>query len=317
MPCVPPPHPHLLSPCPASRPLPHCPAGVQAEPVGHPVPHRRPGRPQAPGPGGRVQLPGPPLLRAAAVLQGWRLRAQHCGGQPTHPAGSQVGVSGGVWGLGCGGELMWGGHKGEEGVLGVNNLMHAYRDPTHACLPNVPACLPAAPPHAVCLPRCCSWNPADDQQAMGRVWREGQQKDVFIYRLLTTGSIEEKIFQRQVCCGQQRDSGGTAAGQCGAAGCAGMPACIHVCACCVCRHGLLTDCTCLCPHGSCSCCCSCFCCSWPRRGCRGWWWMTMQTSSAPSPGEHGSVDGRAGPAPGLQIPQLLAACACSACLPAA
>ncbi|KAL4421506.1 hypothetical protein ABPG75_010797 [Micractinium tetrahymenae] len=43
-----------------------------------------------------------------------------------------------------------------------------------------------------------SWNPADDQQAMGRVWREGQQKDVFIYRLLTTGSIEEKIFQRQL-----------------------------------------------------------------------------------------------------------------------
>ncbi|PSC67575.1 hypothetical protein C2E20_8771 [Micractinium conductrix] len=43
-----------------------------------------------------------------------------------------------------------------------------------------------------------SWNPADDQQAMGRVWREGQKKDVFIYRLLTTGSIEEKIFQRQL-----------------------------------------------------------------------------------------------------------------------
>ena len=51
---------------------------------------------------------------------------------------------------------------------------------------------------ASCLRACCSWNPADDQLAMGRVWREGQQKDVFIYRLLTTGSIEEKIFQRQV-----------------------------------------------------------------------------------------------------------------------
>ena len=37
------------------------------------------------------------------------------------------------------------------------------------------------------------WNPANDQQAMARVWREGQTKAVWIYRLLTTGSIEEKV----------------------------------------------------------------------------------------------------------------------------
>lgn len=37
------------------------------------------------------------------------------------------------------------------------------------------------------------WNPANDQQAMARVWREGQTKPVWIYRLLTTGSIEEKV----------------------------------------------------------------------------------------------------------------------------
>eukprot|EP01063_Lacrimia_lanifica_P035548 TRINITY_DN6804_c0_g1_i1.p1 TRINITY_DN6804_c0_g1~~TRINITY_DN6804_c0_g1_i1.p1 ORF type:complete len:1079 (+),score=461.67 TRINITY_DN6804_c0_g1_i1:49-3285(+) len=42
------------------------------------------------------------------------------------------------------------------------------------------------------------WNPANDAQAMGRVWRDGQRKKVFIYRLLTTGSIEEKVYQRQV-----------------------------------------------------------------------------------------------------------------------
>lgn len=41
------------------------------------------------------------------------------------------------------------------------------------------------------------WNPANDDQAMARVWRDGQKKKVFIYRLLSTGSIEEKIFQRQ------------------------------------------------------------------------------------------------------------------------
>ena len=42
------------------------------------------------------------------------------------------------------------------------------------------------------------WNPANDQQAMARVWREGQKKAVAIYRLLTAGTIEEKILQRQV-----------------------------------------------------------------------------------------------------------------------
>eukprot|EP01064_Diplonema_japonicum_P027832 TRINITY_DN4132_c0_g1_i1.p1 TRINITY_DN4132_c0_g1~~TRINITY_DN4132_c0_g1_i1.p1 ORF type:complete len:1051 (+),score=283.91 TRINITY_DN4132_c0_g1_i1:1466-4618(+) len=42
------------------------------------------------------------------------------------------------------------------------------------------------------------WNPANDAQAMGRVWRDGQKKKVFIYRLLTTGTIEEKVYQRQV-----------------------------------------------------------------------------------------------------------------------
>uniref|UniRef100_A0A669B7D1 RAD54 homolog B n=1 Tax=Oreochromis niloticus TaxID=8128 RepID=A0A669B7D1_ORENI len=42
------------------------------------------------------------------------------------------------------------------------------------------------------------WNPANDIQAMARVWRDGQKKTVHIYRLLTAGTIEERIFQRQV-----------------------------------------------------------------------------------------------------------------------
>ncbi|CAK7268422.1 DNA-dependent ATPase protein rad54 [Sporothrix epigloea] len=41
------------------------------------------------------------------------------------------------------------------------------------------------------------WNPAADQQALARVWRDGQKKDCFVYRFITTGTIEEKIFQRQ------------------------------------------------------------------------------------------------------------------------
>ncbi len=31
------------------------------------------------------------------------------------------------------------------------------------------------------------WNPAVCQQAMARIWRDGQRKDVHVYRLLATG----------------------------------------------------------------------------------------------------------------------------------
>ncbi|CAI5503017.1 unnamed protein product [Closterium sp. Naga37s-1] len=40
------------------------------------------------------------------------------------------------------------------------------------------------------------------QWAMARVWRDGQSKPVVIYRMLATGSIEEKIFQRQLMKGE-------------------------------------------------------------------------------------------------------------------
>jgi hypothetical protein len=33
---------------------------------------------------------------------------------------------------------------------------------------------------------------------MARIWRDGQRREVFIYRLLTTGTIEERIYQRQI-----------------------------------------------------------------------------------------------------------------------
>jgi DNA repair and recombination protein RAD54B len=42
------------------------------------------------------------------------------------------------------------------------------------------------------------WNPATDLQAMARVHRDGQKHPCFIYRLLTQGALDEKIFQRQV-----------------------------------------------------------------------------------------------------------------------
>ncbi|XP_060531636.1 LOW QUALITY PROTEIN: DNA excision repair protein ERCC-6-like [Cylas formicarius] len=42
------------------------------------------------------------------------------------------------------------------------------------------------------------WNPATDTQARERAWRIGQDKSVTIYRLLSAGTIEEKMYQRQV-----------------------------------------------------------------------------------------------------------------------
>merc|ERR1719210_558476 len=42
------------------------------------------------------------------------------------------------------------------------------------------------------------WNPSTDTQARERAWRIGQDRDVTIYRLLTSGTIEEKIYHRQI-----------------------------------------------------------------------------------------------------------------------
>lgn len=42
------------------------------------------------------------------------------------------------------------------------------------------------------------WNPSTDMQARERAWRLGQKRDITIYRLMTTGSIEEKIYHRQI-----------------------------------------------------------------------------------------------------------------------
>ncbi|KAK9449085.1 SNF2 family N-terminal domain-containing protein [Limtongia smithiae] len=42
------------------------------------------------------------------------------------------------------------------------------------------------------------WNPSTDVQARERAWRLGQQREVAIYRLMTSGTIEEKIYHRQI-----------------------------------------------------------------------------------------------------------------------
>ncbi|KAI9892739.1 MAG: helicase [Vezdaea aestivalis] len=42
------------------------------------------------------------------------------------------------------------------------------------------------------------WNPTTDLQAMARIHRDGQTREVRVYRLLTAGGLDEKIYQRQL-----------------------------------------------------------------------------------------------------------------------
>lgn len=42
------------------------------------------------------------------------------------------------------------------------------------------------------------WNPSTDIQARERAWRLGQKREVMIYRLMTAGTIEEKVYHRQL-----------------------------------------------------------------------------------------------------------------------
>jgi len=42
------------------------------------------------------------------------------------------------------------------------------------------------------------WNPSTDTQARERCWRIGQDRSVHIYRLVVSGTIEEKIYHRQI-----------------------------------------------------------------------------------------------------------------------
>jgi SNF2 family DNA or RNA helicase len=65
-----------------------------------------------------------------------------------------------------------------------------------------------------------NWNPAVDHQALARVWRDGQRKHVYIYRLLAAWSLEEKVLQRQLLKGDMS----TALGFDGAARSAGSAA---------------------------------------------------------------------------------------------
>ena len=43
-----------------------------------------------------------------------------------------------------------------------------------------------------------SWNPSEDAQAVDRAYRIGQKQHVVVYRLVTSGTVEEHVFKRQI-----------------------------------------------------------------------------------------------------------------------
>jgi DNA excision repair protein ERCC-6-like len=43
-----------------------------------------------------------------------------------------------------------------------------------------------------------SWNPAEDAQAVDRCYRIGQKKNVIVYRLISSGTVEEKRYEKQI-----------------------------------------------------------------------------------------------------------------------
>ncbi len=49
-----------------------------------------------------------------------------------------------------------------------------------------------------CIIYDCGWNPTHENQAVSRIYRLGQTRECFIYRFISQGCMEEKIYQRTV-----------------------------------------------------------------------------------------------------------------------
>ena len=43
-----------------------------------------------------------------------------------------------------------------------------------------------------------SWNPTNEAQALCRTYRYGQVKSVFVYRLMSTATMEEHMYEQDI-----------------------------------------------------------------------------------------------------------------------
>jgi len=58
---------------------------------------------------------------------------------------------------------------------------------------------PITTPHPLQTPSTATATPrAQDNQSVDRAYRIGQSRDVVVYRLVTCGTVEEKIYRKQI-----------------------------------------------------------------------------------------------------------------------
>lgn len=105
-----------------------------------------------------------------------------------------------VFGWSMGSELLY--MHGKQDVKERQSSIRLFNDPrseARVLLASTKACCEGI--HLVGASRVVLldvvWNPSVERQAISRAYRLGQLKDVFVYHLITSGTLEEEKYQRQ------------------------------------------------------------------------------------------------------------------------
>ncbi|KNA24648.1 hypothetical protein SOVF_013750 [Spinacia oleracea] len=105
-----------------------------------------------------------------------------------------------VFGWTMGSELLY--MHGQQDLKERQSMIKVFNDPrseARVLLASTKACCEGI--HLVGASRVVLldvvWNPSVERQAISRAYRLGQKKDVFVYHLITSGTLEEDKYQRQ------------------------------------------------------------------------------------------------------------------------